>query len=151
MPIRTTINPKTGRSITIGGALFCRLTYEAYDFINGSLIRRDTAPPLETRRFVHNVATDRSILVGGRQYNSYIRAGWQLDENESILYPPEDTHTNYNTHDPQRNMNFPTTYEEIMAVHREKLLDLNLTLCRECFIAINIEEGEYCREHKPSY
>ncbi|CAJ0831098.1 12182_t:CDS:2 [Entrophospora sp. SA101] len=42
---------------------------------------------------------------------------------------PEDTHSNFNTHDPQQNMNFPTTYEELMAVHREKLLDLNLTLC----------------------
>ncbi|CAJ0856704.1 20258_t:CDS:2 [Entrophospora sp. SA101] len=50
---------------------------------------------------------------------------------EPVINPttPEDTHSNFNTHDPQRNMNFPTTYEELMAVHREKLLDLNLTLC----------------------
>jgi hypothetical protein len=149
MAIRNTINPKTGREIRIGGACFCKLMYEGYDFINGSLVRRDTAPPLETRRFVHNVATDRSILVGGRQYNSYIRAGWLLDENESLLYPPEGTEINTNSRAspglvPRNN---PTTYEEIMAVHRENLTNLNLTLCRECLCAIKIEEGEYCREH----
>src|SRR5688500_12840981 len=97
MSTHTTINPTTGRSILIGGARFCQLIYESYDYINASLVRRETAPPPEPRIFVHNVATDRSILVGGRQYKSYIRAGWILDEDESILYPPEDTEINTNS------------------------------------------------------
>ena len=146
MSIQTTINPKTGRNILIGGARFCQLMYEGYDFINGILIRRETAPSPETRIFVHNVATDRSILVGGRQYKSYIRAGWILDEDESILYPPENTNAYNPGHVPQ---NTPTTYEDIMAIHRGRLMDLNINLCRECLYAINIEEGEYCEEHKP--
>src|SRR6185295_19877638 len=117
MSIRNTINPKTGREIRIGGACFCKLLYEGYDYINGSLVRRETAPPPETRKFVHNVVTNRSILVGGRQYKSYIRAGWILDENESKFYPPEDSPRLV----PRNN---PTTYEEIMEVHREKLTNL---------------------------
>jgi hypothetical protein len=120
--------------------------YEGYDFINEILIRRKTAPSPEIRIFVHNVATDRSILVGRRQYKSYIRAGWRLDEDESILYPPENTNAYNPGHVPQ---NAPTTYEEIMAIHRERLMDLNITLCWECLYAINIEGGEYCEEHKP--
>jgi hypothetical protein len=142
MPIQTIINPKTGRYIRIGGVSYCQLLYEGYDFINGSLVRRESAPPLLPKIFVHNIVTDRSILVGGRQYNSYIRAGWRLDENESLLYPPDDTEIDV----PRVN---PITYEDIMIVHREKLIELNLTLCRECFCAIKIEEGEYCGEHKP--
>jgi len=147
MAIRNTINPKTGREICVGGARFCQLIYEGYDFINGSLVRRETAPPPETRIFVHNVVTNRSILVGGRQYKSYIRAGWILGENESLLYPPEDTEIDTNSPGlvPR---NTPITYEEIMAVHRGNLTNLNLTLCRECLCAIKIEEGEYCRDHK---
>lgn len=144
MANRNTINPKTGREIRIGGACFCKLLYEGYDYINGSLVRRETAPPPETRIFVHNVVTNRSILVGGRQYKSYIRAGWILDENESLLCPPEDTEINTGFV-PRKS---PTTYEEIMEVHRENLTNLNLTLCRECLCAIKIEEGEYCRDHK---
>jgi len=145
MSIQTIINPKTGRNIRIGGVSFCQLIYEGYDFINGSLVRRETAPPLEPRIFVHNTATDRSILVGGRQYNSYIRAGWTLDENESLLYPPEDNEIDV----PQVNPSPAITYEEIMIVHRERLMELNITLCRECLCAIKLEEGEYCGEHKP--
>lgn len=143
MSIQTIINPKTGRNIRIGGVSFCQLIYEGYDFINGSLVRRETAPPLEPRIFVHNTATDRSILVGGRQYNSYIRNGWRLDEDESLLYPPDIDRPRLV---PRNN---PTTYEEIMVVHREGLTNLNITLCRECLCAIKIEEGEYCEEHKP--
>jgi hypothetical protein len=41
------------------------------------------------------------------------------------------------------------TYENLMAIHGERLANLNITLCRECFIAIKIEEGEFCNEHKP--
>ena len=36
------------------------------------------------------------------------------------------------------------TYEEIMVAHRDKLAILNITLCRECFHPIKLEEGEYC-------
>ena len=85
----------------------------------------------------------RLTSLGGRQYNSYIRNGWRLDEDESLLYPPDIDRPRLV---PQNN---PTTYEEIMAIHRESLMNLNITLCRECLCAIKIEEGEYCEEHKP--
>ena len=41
------------------------------------------------------------------------------------------------------------TYENLMAIHGERLANLNITLCQECFIAIKIEEGEFCNKHKP--
>ncbi|RHZ76920.1 hypothetical protein Glove_187g135 [Diversispora epigaea] len=41
------------------------------------------------------------------------------------------------------------TYEEIMDVHRDKLTNLNITLCREYLYPINIEEGEYCNNCQP--
>ena len=41
------------------------------------------------------------------------------------------------------------TYEEIMVAHRDKLAILNITLCRECFHLIKLEEGEYCDSCQP--
>ena len=41
------------------------------------------------------------------------------------------------------------TYEEIMVAHRDKLAILNITLCRECFHPIKLEEGEYCDSCRP--
>ena len=41
------------------------------------------------------------------------------------------------------------TYEEIMDTHRDTLTNLNITLCRECFHPINVEEGEYCNSCQP--
>ena len=41
------------------------------------------------------------------------------------------------------------TYEEIIVAHRDKLAILNITLCRECFHPIKLEEGEYCDSCQP--
>ena len=41
------------------------------------------------------------------------------------------------------------TYEEIMVAHRDRLAILNITLCRECFHPIKLEEGEYCDSCRP--
>ena len=41
------------------------------------------------------------------------------------------------------------TYEEIMVAHRDRLAILNITLCRECFHLIKLEEGEYCDSCQP--
>ena len=38
------------------------------------------------------------------------------------------------------------TYEEIMGAHRDKLTNLNITLCKECLHPIKLEEGEYCNK-----
>ncbi|GBB90495.1 hypothetical protein RclHR1_17490001 [Rhizophagus clarus] len=36
------------------------------------------------------------------------------------------------------------TFEELMVTHRDALTKLNITLCREYFHLIKLEEGEYC-------
>ena len=41
------------------------------------------------------------------------------------------------------------TYEEIMLAHRDVLTNLNITLCKECFHPIKLEEGEYCDSCQP--
>ena len=47
----------------------------------------------------------------------------------------------------QRNVdaNRSPTYEEIMDRHKDRLIDLNVSLCQECFIPIKIE-SEYCED-----
>ena len=135
-------NPDTGRKIRIGGTLFCRLLFDRYDFINGELVRRAWTPDI-VKRYVYNVVTHRRILVDGRQYNGYIRAGWEIN-NQNQIFPP-----GFIMEDTEHEIRISTTYEELMAIHGERLVNLNISLCRECFIAINIEEGEFCNEHKP--
>ncbi|GBC50832.1 hypothetical protein GLOIN_2v1769754 [Rhizophagus irregularis DAOM 181602=DAOM 197198] len=41
------------------------------------------------------------------------------------------------------------TFEELMVTHRDALAKLNITLCRECFHPIKLEEGEYCDSCRP--
>jgi len=42
-------------------------------------------------------------------------------------------------------------FEELMVTHRDALAKLNITLCRECFHPIKLEEGEYCDSCKPEF
>ncbi|RGB38989.1 hypothetical protein C1646_755088 [Rhizophagus diaphanus] len=38
------------------------------------------------------------------------------------------------------------TYEEIIVAHRDKLANLNISLCKEYLYPIKLEEGEYYKE-----
>ena len=135
-----TINPETGRQIQIRGNVFCQLIYSYYDFINNTLVRRADAPPLPPRQYFYNTITNRRILAGSRRYHEYLDMGWEI-EDDYYLVPPDIISENLTT--VQEN---PPNYERIMATYREKLTNLNITLCRECLIAMNLEEGEYCNE-----
>ena len=46
--------------------------------------------------------------------------------------------------------NHSLIYEQLMNRHRDRLIELNISLCRECLIPIGIEEGEHCNECVPS-
>ena len=46
----------------------------------------------------------------------------------------------------QENLNRPLIYEQLMNRHRDRLTKLNISLCRECFLPIGLEEGEHCNE-----
>jgi hypothetical protein len=39
-------NPLTGRIIQVGRTTFNRLIFDAYDYINGELVRRESALPI---------------------------------------------------------------------------------------------------------
>ena len=46
------------------------------------------------------------------------------------------------------NANRPPTYKKIMDRHRDRLTNLNVSLCRECFIPIKME-SKYCEDCSP--
>jgi hypothetical protein len=41
------------------------------------------------------------------------------------------------------------SYEEIMDAYRNRLTNLNISLCRECLLPIKLEEGDYCDSCQP--
>jgi len=140
---RYVINPETGRQIRVGGARFFQLIYEQYDYLNGELVRRANVPPPGPGHYYFNTITHRRVTAGGRRYYQLLNAGWDI-ENDYYLVPPEVISDDSNeAQDPL------PTHERIMDIHGEKLANLNITLCRECFIAINLEQGEYCDECIP--
>ena len=78
-----------------------------------------------------------------------IRAGWNIIE-DYYLIPPGDlvaeTIAMVQELGNQRTpLNHPLTYEDIMDRHRDRLIDLNISLCRKCFIPIE-REKEYCED-----
>lgn len=154
------INPLTGRTIQVGGVVFNRLVLGAYNFINGELVRREDAGPVPPREYYFNILTGRRILAGSRRYYELIRAQWDIEE-DYYLIPPwieVDVAQELMDNDRRRNLpqreELPVTYEQIMATHRDTLANLNISLCRECFMPIkkedNPEEAEYCKDCIPA-
>ena len=80
-------NPLTLRIIQVGGTTFNRLIFDAYDYINGVLVRREGAPPIPPRDYYYNILTGRRILAGSRRYYELIRANWDIEE-DYYLIPP---------------------------------------------------------------
>ena len=152
-------NPETGRRIQVGGVTFNYLIFTSYDFINNELVRRATAPPQTPRQYFFNTQTNRSIRGGSRRYHEMIRAGWDIIEDYYLIpsgEPVAETIAmvqelgNQIAQRRQENLNQPPTYEQLMDRHRDRLIDLNISLCRECFIPIERKDGkEHCNECLP--
>jgi hypothetical protein len=159
-------NPLTLRIIQVGGITFNRLIFDAYDYINGVLVRREGASPIPPRDYYYNILTGRRILAGSRRYYELIRANWDIEE-DYYLIPPwmeDNVAQEFITGDRRQNLlqrsdnndnrqhlgyrPQPVTYEQIMATHRDTLANLNISLCRECFYPLNMEDGEYCNDCK---
>src|ERR1044072_2396969 len=147
-------NPLTLRIIQVEGTTFNRLIFDAYDYINGELIRRESAPPIPPRDYYYNTLTSRRILAGSRRYYELIRANWDIEE-DYYLIPPwmeddvvqEFINGNRRRNLPQRER--PVTYEDIMNRHENTLAELNITLCKNCLIPIKKENDtntEYCED-----
>jgi hypothetical protein len=147
-------NPLTGRTIQVGGTTFNRLTFEAYDYINGELIRRESAGPVPPREYYYNILTGRRILACSRRYYELIRANWDI-EDDYYLIPPwievdvaQELMNGNRIQDLIQRERRPVTYEQIMDTHRDTLASLNISLCRECYMPIKKENNttEYCEE-----
>ena len=80
-------NPLTGRIIQVGGTTFNWLIFDAYDYINGVLVRREGAPPIPPRDYYYNILTGRRILAGSRRYYKLIRADWDIEEDYYLILP----------------------------------------------------------------
>ena len=147
------VNPETGRRIQVGGVTFNHLIFTSYDFINGELVCRATAPPLTPRQYFLNTQTNRLIQAGSRRYHEMIRTGWDIIKDYYLIPPGESVAVQDLGNEIARrrrivDANRPPTYEEIMNRHRVWLTDLNVSLCRECFIPIKME-SEYCEDCSP--
>ena len=147
-------NPLTGRIIQVGGITFNRLTFDAYDYINGELVRRESAPPIPPRDYYYNILTGRRILAGSRRYYEIIRANWDIEEDYYLIpsWMEDDVVQEFINGDRgwdllQRER--PVTYEDIMDRHGNTLAELNITLCKNCLIPIKKENDtntEYCED-----
>src|SRR5438045_1351782 len=144
----TVTNPLTGRLIQVGGNTFNQLTFDAYDYINRELVRRENAPPIPPRVYCYNIITRRRILHGSRRYRELMDADWEIEEQQNLCYliPPwlsdgdaqelinhwrESSYENIEQPDlsPALPSCRPTTYEGLMAMHGETLANLNISLC----------------------
>ncbi|GBC29405.2 hypothetical protein RIR_jg21999.t1 [Rhizophagus irregularis DAOM 181602=DAOM 197198] len=56
-------NPITGHLIIIGGDTFNRIVIESHDYIDGRLVRRQTAPPPEEQPVYLNTDTGQEELI----------------------------------------------------------------------------------------
>lgn len=138
---RLVYNPLTGKLIKIGGAVFNQLIFDAYDFINGELVRRESAPPIPPRQYFYNIVTSRRILAGSRRYHELINANWDIEEDYYLIPPSQSNSQRVN---PPSGSLPEISYEQIMATHRGTLANLNITLCKECFHPIKLEDGDHC-------
>jgi hypothetical protein len=159
----TVINPLTGRTIRIGGNVYNQLIIEAYDHINGELVRRESAPPLAPREHYLNTETNRFIYYGSRRYFQLLQAGWEIEQDYYLVSPWRSVEVQAVIAQAERDFgsrpqaqlprdaeeDTPTSYEQIMDRHRDRLTELNITLCRECFYPMKAEDGEYCGTCRP--
>lgn len=162
-----TTNPLTGRTIRIGGPTFNQLVMEAYDYIDGRLVRRATAPPPPAERHSYlNIETGRMIQWGTRSYFMLIRdAGYEIIE-DYYLVPPryatvawrdrsllhiQDTQTRLDALIQARNNLFNRTFGFVEQRQGEadnwqqeaqlrRLTELNIALCRECQMPVSLNE-----------
>jgi hypothetical protein len=158
----TVINPLTGRVIRIGGSVYNQLLFDAYDHINGELVRRENAPHSAPRKSYLNTETNRLIYGRSRRYYELIRDGWDIEEDYYLIPPWRSVETQAILTDAERRFarrldtnQPPASYEQIMDAHRDTLANLNITLCKTCLIPIKLEEPsllehEYCNDCIPN-
>ena len=82
-------NPETGRAIRINGPTYNRLIVEAYDLLDGRLVRRATAgsPPAPPPQYL-NIMSGRLVRVGSRTFQ-YLMGEEEYEIVGDYLVPPD--------------------------------------------------------------
>ena len=146
------INPLTGCIIRIVGSIYNQLLFDAYDHINSELVRREMAPPPSPRQYYLNTETNRLIYACDRRYFELMRNGWDIEKDYYLIPPWRSVETQAILARAEREFtrrlsnNTPLSYKQIMEMHKDRLIELNILLHWECLILIGIEEGKYCNE-----
>ncbi|UZO27058.1 uncharacterized protein OCT59_019267 [Rhizophagus irregularis] len=83
-------NPITGRPIIIGGDTFNRIVMESHDYIDGRLVRRQTAPPPEEQPVYLNTDTGRYVRRGTRTYHRLIESDYEVVEDYYFVHYEEE-------------------------------------------------------------
>ncbi|GET50473.1 hypothetical protein GLOIN_2v1783702 [Rhizophagus irregularis DAOM 181602=DAOM 197198] len=83
-------NPITGRPIIIGGDTFNRIVMESHDYIDGRLVRRQTAPPPEEQPVYLNTDTGRYVRRGTRTYYRLIESDYDVVEDYYLVHYEEE-------------------------------------------------------------
>ncbi|GBC50744.1 hypothetical protein RIR_jg37601.t1 [Rhizophagus irregularis DAOM 181602=DAOM 197198] len=83
-------NPITGRPIIIGGDTFNRIVMESHDYIDGRLVRRQTAPPPEEQPVYLNTDTGRYVRRGTRTYHRLIESDYEVVEDYYLVHYEEE-------------------------------------------------------------
>ncbi|CAB4441468.1 unnamed protein product [Rhizophagus irregularis] len=79
-------NPITGRPIIISGDTFNRIVMESHDYIDGRLVRRQTAPPPPQEQPVYlNTDTGRYIQHGTRMYHRLVESDYEVVEDYYLV------------------------------------------------------------------
>jgi len=84
-------NPITGRPIRIGGDTYNRIVMESHDYIDGRLVRRQTAPPPPQEQPVYlNTDTGRYVQHDTRTYHRLIESDYEVVEDYYLVHSEEE-------------------------------------------------------------
>ena len=84
-------NPITERPICIGGDIFNRIVMESHDYIDGRLVRRQTAlPPPQEQPVYLNTDTGRYVRRGTRTYHRLIESDYEVVEDYYLVHSEEE-------------------------------------------------------------
>jgi len=83
-------NPITGRPIRIGGDTYNRIVIESHDYIDGRLVRRQTAPPPQEQPVYLNTDTGRYVRRGTRTYHRLIESDYEVVEDYYLVHSEEE-------------------------------------------------------------
>ncbi|CAB4431097.1 unnamed protein product [Rhizophagus irregularis] len=90
MPNTYITNPITGCAIIIGGDTFNRIVMESHDYIDGRLVRRQTAPPPQEQPVYLNTDTGRYVRHGTRTYHKLIESDYEVVEDYYLVHSEEE-------------------------------------------------------------